>query len=193
MSPLNRAEKSEKRSAKALSLAVGISLAGMPIAFAQSSDLPELGEVEVSATNIKQRNAGESTSSKSRVSGADLSASTANTLPEATFRVPGFFAYGSSTRNSGFNIRGAGNNQFNDGMDSGVGLYLDGIYLERQSYGNLSLFDLEDLTVKRGPQGATYGLGSTAGEVHLRTRLPSFTRSTEMSGSIGNMATSSFP
>lgn len=174
------------RSAQALGLTVGLCLVGMPLALAQSGDLPELGEVEVSATAIKQRNAGESTSSKSRVSGSDLSASTANTLPEASLRVPGFFAYGSSTRNSGFNIRGAGNNQFNDGMDSGVGLYIDGIYLERQSYGNLSLFDLEDLTVKRGPQGATYGLGSTIGEVHLRTRLPSFTRSTEISGSIGN-------
>ena len=34
--------------------------------------------------------------------------------------------------------------------------------------------------------------GSTTGEVHLRTRLPSFTPSTEMSGSIGNLGYKQF-
>lgn len=172
--------------------AAGLGLVWAQFAMAQTTDLPELGEVEVRASPLKATIPGDSTGSKARINGSDLSPATANTLPEASFRVPGFFAYGSTARNTGFNIRGAGNSQFNDGMDSGTGLYIDGIYLARQSYGALSLYDLEDFSVLRGPQGANYGLGSTTGEVHLRTRLPSFTPSTEMSGSIGNFGYKQF-
>lgn len=160
--------------------------------YSSSDNTPELGEVEVSATSLKTPSPGNPTNSKAKVSGSELTAATANTLPEASIRIPGFFAYGSTSRSAGFNIRGVGNSQFNDGMDSGTGLYIDGIYLARQSYGALSLYDIEDLTVLRGPQGATYGFGSTTGEVHLRTRLPSFTKSTEMSGSIGNFGYKQF-
>lgn len=161
-------------------------------ASAMGNELPELGEVEVSAKPISHSSPGNPTNSKARISGAELSASTANTLTEASQRIPGFFAYGNTPRSTGFNIRGVGNNQFNDGLDSGTGLYIDGIYLARQSYGAMSLYDLEDLTVLRGPQGATYGIGNTTGEVHLRTRMPSFTPSTEMSGSIGNLGYKQF-
>lgn len=126
------------------------------------------------------------TYSSTRLSAKELQVNNTTSLVEAAQRVPGLTAYGSTARSAGFNIRGLGNNQFNDGMDSGTSLYVDGVYLARQTYGALTLFDLEELQVYRGPQGARYGLDTTTGEIHLRTRLPSFTRQTDVTVSAGN-------
>ena len=153
---------------------------------AAQAQTASLQEVEVRSSADDEPPVFPASSSKTSISGQILSDSNLQTLSDASIRLPGFYGFGSTPRLTGFTIRGLGNNQFNDGLDSSVGLYVDGVYLARQSYGAFGLFDIEDITVLRGPQGAAYGLGSTAGEVHLRTRAPSHTAETEISLGAGN-------
>lgn len=128
----------------------------------------------------------QSSSSSFAIRQVELTITKPDDLKQVAARVPGIAVYGSTPRNLGINIRGYGSNQFNDGVDSGVGLYLDGIYLERQLYGAMSAYDLQSLTVFRGPQGASYGLGSTGGELHIQTNPPSFQPSSDTSISLGS-------
>lgn len=146
-----------------------------------------LDEVQVSAdASLGDTLPGEG-SSRAFVSGKRLKEGNMNSLSEASLLLPGVFSFGTSPRITGFSIRGLGNNQFNDGLDSSVGLYVDGVYLARQTYGSFGLFDLEDVSVLRGPQGAQYGMDSTAGEIHIRSRMPSHVQSQSLGVSVGNL------
>lgn len=125
--------------------------------------------------------------SRATVSGETLLQSGLNNLSDLDGRLPGLTTQASNPRTTGFSIRGLGNNQANDGLDSSVGLFSDGVYLARQAYGAFGLYDLEDVTLLRGPSGAPRGFGSTAGELELRTRAPSFIPGAEGALSLGNL------
>ena len=85
--------------------------------------------------------------------------------------------YSSNPRNSAINIRGLGAplGLTNDGIEQGVGLYIDEVYFSRPAASSLDLIDTEQVEVLRGPQGTLYGKNTTAGAINIRTRPPSFT------------------
>jgi iron complex outermembrane receptor protein len=74
------------------------------------------------------------------------------------------------------NIRGLGSTfgLTNDGIDSGVGFYVDGVFYARPAATTLDLIDIQQVEVLRGPQGALFGKNTTAGAILLTTRGPSF-------------------
>ena len=51
-------------------------------------------------------------------------------------------------------------------------VFLDGIYLQRQSMMNLGLLDLERVEVVKGPQNAQFGRNAFSGVVHYVTKRP---------------------
>jgi iron complex outermembrane receptor protein len=80
-------------------------------------------------------------------------------------------------RNTQVNIRGLGalTGLYNDGLDPGVGFYIDGVYYSRPSTSTFDLIDIADVEVIEGPQGTLYGKNTTAGAVNVTTASPSFT------------------
>lgn len=169
----------------ALGLAIVLTLPVQAV-LAQSTN-PTLQEVEV-ADRAENNNTPEvpQISSNIETDGETLETKKLQSLSELSQQVPGFYGFGSTPRLAGFTIRGLGNNQFNDGLDSSVGLYVDGVYLARQSYTAFGLYDLDTVNVYRGPQGSRYGLDSTAGEVHIQSRQPSHTRENNLTLGVGN-------
>ena len=67
--------------------------------------------------------------------------------------------YSSNPRNTGVNIRGLGSTfgLTNDGIDPGVGFYVDGVYYARPAATTLDFIDVDQIEVLRGPQGTLYG------------------------------------
>ncbi|WP_022962044.1 TonB-dependent receptor [Halopseudomonas pelagia] len=96
------------------------------------------------------------------------------TAEELTRRVPTLQFEAPSTRLTSFSIRGLGSSSFNDGLESNVGLWVDGVYLGRQGMFPADLAGVERIEVLRGPQGTLYGRNSSAGVVHLISRLPTW-------------------
>lgn len=82
-----------------------------------------------------------------------------------------------NARNANLNIRGLGNNigLANDGIEPGVGFYVDGVYYDRPATATFDMIDIAQVEVLRGPQGTLFGKNSTAGAVTLTTEAPTFT------------------
>src|SRR3546814_13483060 len=54
-------------------------------------------------------------------------------------------------------------------------IYVDGVLIPDQREGFRDLFDIEQITVLKGPQGTLFGRNATAGVIQISTRAPSFT------------------
>jgi iron complex outermembrane recepter protein len=91
-------------------------------------------------------------------------------------------------RNIGLDIRGLGSVGFfgYDGLEGGVGIYVDGVLLGRSTETNFDLPDLQDIEVLRGPQGTLFGKNTVAGAVNITTKVPSFKPEADISASYGN-------
>jgi iron complex outermembrane receptor protein len=102
--------------------------------------------------------------------------------------VPTVQLYSSNPRNTTLNIRGLGSTfgLTNDGIDPGVGFYVDGVYYARPAVTAMDFIDIEQIEVLRGPQGTLFGKNTTAGAFNITTRLPSYSPGGTVELSYGN-------
>ncbi|WP_121201996.1 TonB-dependent receptor [Mucilaginibacter gracilis] len=102
--------------------------------------------------------------------------------------IPSVQLYTSNPRNTGINIRGIGSpfGLTNDGLDPGVGFYVDGVYYARPAAATLDFIDVENIEVLRGPQGTLFGKNTSAGAINITTRKASFTPGVALESSFGN-------
>ena len=78
----------------------------------------------------------------------------------------------SSLSATSINIRGIGQTDPSLGLDTAVGIYLDGVYVARSAGSIFDLVDLERIEVLRGPQGTLFGRNTTGGAIQLVSRKP---------------------
>lgn len=83
-------------------------------------------------------------------------------------------------------IRGIGTVGDNVGLESSVGVVIDGVYRPRNSVGFGDLGQLERIEVLKGPQGTVFGKNTSAGVINVVTRRPSYTQSAEGEITLGN-------
>ncbi len=83
-------------------------------------------------------------------------------------------------------IRGIGTSATNFGLESSVGIYVDGVYRARQSSILNLLHDVEAIEILRGPQGTLFGKNTPSGAVLLRSRKPVFEGFGELTVGAGN-------
>jgi iron complex outermembrane receptor protein len=90
--------------------------------------------------------------------------------------VPSLQVFSFNPRNTNINIRGLGSNVAltNDGLENGVGFYVDNVYYGRPGQSQFDLVDLQQIEVLRGPQGTLFGKNTTSGAINITSRKPSF-------------------
>ncbi|WP_395944646.1 TonB-dependent receptor [Brevundimonas sp.] len=83
----------------------------------------------------------------------------------------------SNPRNTAITIRGLGASYglANDGLEQGVGVYIDQVYYGRPATATLDFVDLDRIEILRGPQGTLFGKNTTAGALNISTQAASFT------------------
>jgi iron complex outermembrane receptor protein len=95
----------------------------------------------------------------------------------------------SNPRNTAVNIRGIGApfGLTNDGIEQGVGFYVDQVYYSRIAASTFDFLDVQQIEVLRGPQGTLYGKNTTAGALNITTRKPTFENEGRAELSYGNL------
>ena len=83
-------------------------------------------------------------------------------------------------------IRGVGTVGDNVGLESSVGIVIDGVYRSRNSVGFGDLGELSRIEVLKGPQGTLFGKNTSAGVINILTEAPSFTPGYEAEFTAGN-------
>jgi iron complex outermembrane recepter protein len=85
---------------------------------------------------------------------------------------PSFNIQSSQTETQGtsIKIRGVGTTGNNTGLESSVGVFIDGVYQSRPGVALGDLVDLERLEILRGPQGTLFGRNTSAGALNITTK-----------------------
>ncbi len=122
------------------------------------------------------------------IGGTTLADTGAYNVNRLTQLQPTLQFYSTNPRNSAANIRGLGApfGLTNDGIEQGVGIYVDGVYYSRIASATFDFTDTERIEILRGPQGTLYGKNTTAGAINITTRKPSFTPEARVELTTGN-------
>ena len=105
--------------------------------------------------------------------------------------VPSLNYSSANPRNTAFTIRGLGSSvvavsQANDGLEPGVGFYVDQVYHARPATAAFDFSDIERIEVLRGPQGTLFGKNTTAGAISITSKAPTFTPEASEELSVGS-------
>jgi iron complex outermembrane receptor protein len=154
---------------------------------ADSAPAAASGDVVVTARRREER-AQEVPLALSVIGGNELAATGSFNVNRLQQLQPALQFVSSNPRNSAINIRGLGApfGLTNDGIEQGVGFYLDGVYVGRAGAATFDFVDVARVETLRGPQGTLYGKNTTAGAINVTTRPPSFTPEARVEVSGGN-------
>ncbi len=128
------------------------------------------------------------------VSGEQLEDLAASAINELDGYVPNLTIYqgrNQSTTLTAF-IRGVGQADPLWGVDPGVGLYIDDVYIARAQGALLDVYDLSRVEVLRGPQGTLYGKNTIGGAIKYVTKPLSNTPEGRITWNPGTFGTQEF-
>ena len=131
-----------------------------------------LEEVIVTA-QLREQNLQDVPVSVTAFSGEDLDDFRLFSLQDIARFTPGFTGSSFNNSNPIFAVRGANNTFSQAGASKPVGVFIDEVFIPRNSAANFDLFDLEQVAVLRGPQGTLFGRNVTGGALQITTSKPS--------------------
>ncbi len=188
-----RSGRTYNRSSLSLGIAIAVTLLA-PIAHAQESNAEKQGEeaTTLSGVTVTARKR-EETLQEVPVA---VTAFTADALDQLNVEdlsdldalVPNLTIYaarGSSSTITAY-IRGVGQSDPLWGVDPGVGIYMDDVYIARPQGALLDVFDVERVEVLRGPQGTLYGKNTIGGAIKYISRGLSVDPDGQASITVGN-------
>lgn len=91
-----------------------------------------------------------------------------------------------SSAGARISIRGVGVNDHVLTLDGAVGMYMDGVYIARNTGLAFEMADLERVEVLRGPQGSLWGRNTTGGAISLISKKPTGELAFKQTVDIGN-------
>lgn len=108
-------------------------------------------------------------------------------IKDLTLLTPGLIVTSSSNESfTTARIRGVGTVGDNPGLESSVGVVIDGVYRPRNGVGFGDLGEVERIEVLKGPQGTLFGKNTSAGVINVVSKKPSFDFSSNVELTAGN-------
>ena len=164
------------RQGVALVLAIsGAGAAGSSWAQQQAANPPVLTEIIVTAQK-REQNIQDVPISVIALSAQQLKDAGVTDIKDMQVLTPGLTVTSTTNENSTTaRIRGIGTVGDNPGLESSVGVVIDGVYRPRNGVGFGNLGEIEQIEVLEGPQGELFGKNNDAGVIVITTKRPSTT------------------
>jgi iron complex outermembrane recepter protein len=157
---------------------------------ASNSNVADASQVETVTVTARRKSENEQNVpiSMSVVTGEALSDNGISSALRLSELVPSLQVLSFNARNTNISVRGLGSNigLANDGVEGGVGVYVDGVFYPRPAEATFDLPDIATIEELRGPQGTLYGKNTTAGAINITTELPTDALEAQSSVSFGN-------
>ena len=149
--------------------------AGVAAAQTSAQDSTAIEEIVVTAQK-RAENLQDVPVSVTALTGDALAARGVNNVLALNNLAPGMrISAADAAANPKIYIRGVGLSDFNPNASSGVGVYVDGVYIGSPLAQMAGFFDLAQVEVLRGPQGTLYGRNTNGGAINITTKRPSQT------------------
>lgn len=100
--------------------------------------------------------------------------------------VPGLSGWEQGASTPIYAIRGISSNSFGIGGESSVALFVDETYRGRINSTSITLVDIENVEVLKGPQGTLFGRNASAGAILINHRRPQETQSLDIAVGAGD-------
>jgi iron complex outermembrane recepter protein len=171
----------------AVTFLVGSSfLAGARAWADEAAGPPTLTEIIVTAEK-RSENLQDVPISVIALSGQELKDSGVTDIKSMTILTPGLTVTSTTSEGSTTaRIRGIGTVGDNPGLESSVGVVIDGVYRPRNGVGFGNLGEIDQIEVLEGPQGELFGQNNDAGIINITTKRPSMTFGANAEVSFGN-------
>ena len=125
----------------------------------------------------------------STLSSDEITSHGAHDLRDLDYQVPNMVQPGlDSDINPTVSIRGISSDSRNIGFESGVSVYIDGVYTGRPTSYMQDLVDVDRIEVLRGPQGTLFGKNTIAGVINIVNRKPDAVTRGMASFEVGNFS-----
>jgi outer membrane receptor protein involved in Fe transport len=153
---------------------------------ADTSNPPALTEIIVTAQK-REQNIQDVPVSVMAVSAQELQDAGVKDIKNLQVLTPGVTVTSTTSENvTTARIRGIGTVGDNPGLESSVGVIIDGVYRARNGVGFGDLGELEQIEVLEGPQGELFGKNNDAGVINVVTKRPSMTFGVTAEATVGN-------
>ena len=181
---------------KALPIAISLAISAFasPAAFAQAAkDAPVADPNKLETVVVSAQRRDEEMQkvpiSITTINAAELEQKQVRRLEDVKFDVPNMVIEPNTGTSSGAKIfmRGVGTDESLFSADPSVAIYIDDVYIPRQTGAMFDLFDVQRIEVLRGPQGTLYGRNATGGAIRYVTVKPTGKEKFEIDGRIGNL------
>jgi outer membrane receptor protein involved in Fe transport len=93
---------------------------------------------------------------------------------------------------SSFQVRGIGSTAVGSTADSGVSVHVNAIPIESHRLYATEFFDVETISIMRGPQGTLFGRNATGGLINVRTKMPEREFSASVIAEVGDFNSQRF-
>jgi len=142
---------------------------------ADTANPPTLTEIIVTAQK-RQENIQDVPVSVMALSGQELQDAGVKDIKNLQVLTPGVTVTSTTSENvTTARIRGIGTVGDNPGLESSVGVIIDGVYRARNGVGFGDLGEIERIEILEGPQGELFGKNNDAGVINVVTKRPSNT------------------
>jgi iron complex outermembrane receptor protein len=143
----------------------------MPVVRAADAEPGALEEVIVTAER-REESLLEAPVAVTALSGSFLEERRLTSVEDLTEYTPSLQVFAEQVNTELYMIRGIGRANEDLSTDSGVAVYIDGVYVSQQGAANAAMYDLERVEILRGPQGTLYGKNAIGGVINLISKPP---------------------